>query len=188
MRGEIKPVVDGKNKSSSLLNYIISFFIYSMVLWVYNITANWVMFPDYTPSWILYGPYAPYAAFEIMAVMGLFKLAQKLGRKKDIRPTIIMLVVMSFIIFGLMDYLGSLIYEAIFGTVPWDFNGRIMNINGRVCCEHLTALTVIEIICVYIVQPFLSGALNKLSNRLRVILALLAVALILTDAVCTFIK
>ncbi len=179
-----------KNKANSFSNYIISFFIYSVVLWIYNMAENWVMLPpeSYSTKWILYGPYMPYEALCIMGIMGLFCLAVKLGKDKDINPTPIFLVVMSLMGLSVFEYLGSWVYELIFGTAPWDYSGRIMNINGRVCCEHIAALTVIELICVYIAQPFFNKTLNKLNIWVRYILALLLATIIITDIICTFMK
>ncbi len=178
-----------ENRANSFSNYIISFFIYSIVLWIYNMAENWVMLPpeSYSIQWILNGTYAPYTALEIMGVMGLFCLAVRLGKDKDINPTPIFLTVMSVILLSITEFFGSWVYELIFGTAPWDYSGRIMNINGRVCCEHIVALTVIELICVYIAQPFLNKALNRLNIWARYILALLCVTVILTDIICTFI-
>ncbi len=177
-------------RADSFSNYIICFFIYSVVLWIYNMVATWVMTPagSYSPTWVLYGPYAPYAALEIMGIMALFKLFQRLGKPKDINPTPIFLVVMSVILFSALEYLGSLCYELIFKTVPWDYSGRIMNINGRVCCEHIVALTVVELICVYVAQPFFNRVLNKIPVWVRYIFALLFATVITTDIVCTFMK
>ncbi len=177
-----------ENRANSFSNYIISFFICSIILWIYNMAENWVMLyaGGSGIKWILNGPYSPFAALEIMGVMGLFMLAVRLGESRDINPTPIFLVVMSVILFSVFEFFGSLIYETVRGSAPWDFGGRIMNINGRVCCERIVALTVIELAYLYVAQPFLNRVLNRIDIWIRYILALLFTVVILTDIICTF--
>ncbi len=171
-------MTEDKNKANSFWNYIISFFIYSIILWVYNVAENWVMFPSgsYDLGMVLFGPYAPYAALELMGIMGLFVLLAKLGKKRQINLTLISLIVMSIIGFAFFEYFGSWAYETIFGKLPWDYGERIMNINGRVCCEHIIALTVIEVAGVYVIQPFINKCFNKLNVWIRALLSLALVA------------
>lgn len=178
-----------EKRKNSFLNYIISFFIYSVVLWVYNIAENWVMFPPdgYDINWILRGPYAVYAALEVMAIMGIFALITRLGKKADIHPTLIFLIGISVIGFALFEYFGSWAYEAVFKTAHWDYDGRIFNINGRVCGERIIMLTIIEVICVYVAQPFINKSLTKVKPWIRYALAFVCAAAVLAYTVMAFI-
>lgn len=183
-------VLNEKNKADSFSSYIIGFFIYGVVIWLYKTAGAFAVMPtgDFLSERILYGPYAPYAALEVMAVMGLFHLFSRFGAKKNITPTLIFLIVMSVILFSVFEYFGSLFYEMALGSAPWNYSGKILNINGRVCCEQIVALTVIEVICTYIAQPFLNRKLKGLNIWLRLILALLFVTVVITDIICTFMK
>lgn len=172
-----------------MLCYVMSFFIYSVVIWLYNAVSGWIIYPDSGFSGgILYGPYSPFYAALIMLVMLLFNLIKKYGKEKDINPTLILLICMSVVLFGVFEYLGALIYEWIFGAVPWDYSGRILNINGRICCENTIFLTVFEVICVYFAQPYLNKNLNKLWPVAKIIISMAVVAVLLTDVICTFMK
>ncbi len=177
-----------KRHQAGALNYIISFFIYSVVLWIYRFVFSWAINPNGVETGILYGPYAPFYGLCIMLVMFVFNLIKKYGKDKDINPTPILLVVMSVVLFGALEFFGSWVYEIIFGVAPWNYNGMLYNINGRICCENTISLAVFELICVYIAQPFLNKNLNKMGDGAKIIIAMAVIFVLVTDIICTFMK
>ena len=181
-------MTEKRSREESVLNYIISFFVYSIFLWLYRFLFSWITNPKSVDFGILYGPYAPYMALCIMFVMLLFGLIKKYGKKKDINPTPILLIIMSVIILGALEFLGSFIYECIFKTVPWNYSGMRTNIGGRVSLLNTVILSVFELIIVYIAQPFLNKTLDKLGYSTRIIISMAIVTILLTDIVCTALK
>ncbi|MBR2916215.1 MAG: putative ABC transporter permease [Clostridia bacterium] len=177
-----------RKPEESVLNYIISFFIYSVVLWVYKVIFSWAVNPSGLETGVLYGPYMPFYGLCIMFVMLIFNLIKKYGKEKDINPTPILLIVMSVVLLGGLEFLGSLAYESIFKVAPWDYSKMVYNINGRICCENTIFLSVFELICVYIAQPFLNKILDKVWLSGRIIISMAIVAVLITDIICTFMK
>ena len=177
-----------ERQEESIFNYIISFFIYSVIWWFYRLAFSWVINPSEADTGILYGPYAPFYGLCIVLVMFIFNLIKKYGKDKEINPTPILLIVMSVVLFGALEFLGSLAYEAIFKVAPWNYSGMLYNINGRICCENIISLTVFEVICVYVAQPFFNRTFNKMWDSARIIISMLVIAILVTDIVCTFMK
>ena len=178
-----------KSGIEKISDYTISFFIYSVVIWIVNAVSKWLVFPEGGfDGGILYGPYAPFFALMVMGVMLVFNLIKKFGKDKDINPTGILLILMSIVLFLGMEYLGSLVIEFITDVKPWDYTNNIFNINGRICWENAIFLTVFELITVFVTQPFLNRKLEKLWLSARIIIAMTVVTVIITDVICTCMK
>lgn len=172
-------------RKNSFSNYIISFFIYSILVWICHVILNWAMYPGSSVGGVLHGPYLPFTGLCILLVMGVFRLIGKIG--EDIHPTPVLLVVLSCAMFGLLQYLFSLGFEGVFGFAPWDFSGRSFNINGRVCCESCAGFAVVELICVYILQPLLHRGLNKMNTCIKYVISALLTFGLLADIALTLI-
>lgn len=182
-------VTEEKNIIERNIDYIISFFIYSVVIWFFNAFSGWVINPEGGfDGGLLYGPYAPFQALLIMAVMLVFRFMKKYGKKKEINPTPILLLIMSVLIFMTAEYGFSLIYQWLTGSVPWDYGDMVFNINSRICWENTLFLTVGEFVCVYVTQPCLDENLKKFPLSARIIIAVGYVFLLFTDGICTFMK
>lgn len=170
-------------------DYIISFFIYSVVIWIFNALSGWIVNPaGGFDGGLLYGPYAPFLALLVMGVMLIFNLIKKYGKAKEINPTPVLLVIISLIVFLGFEYLGSVVYELITGQMPWDYSEKIFNINGRICWENTIFLTIFELICVYVAQPFFNREIDRVWLSAKLIIAMSIVAIFITDIVCTFLK
>ena len=91
-------------KEDKLSIYILSFFIYSVLLWCGNNAASWATMPS--GSWsvggFLFGPYAPFSGFCIILVMNIFYF---IGWKwKEINPSAVLLVFLTFLLVGIVEY------------------------------------------------------------------------------------
>lgn len=182
-------MTEGKSVTEKISEYIISFFIYSVVIWFFNAVSTWLVYPEGGfDGGLLMGPYAIFPALMIMGVMLIFNLIKIYGKPKDINPTPVLLVIISIVLFMGTEYSGSVIYELITGEMPWDYSLNIYNINGRICWENSIFLTVFELVCVYVAQPFFTKSFEKFPISARIIAAMAVVAIILTDIICTVIK
>lgn len=182
-------MTERKSVTEKTADYIISFFIYSVVIWTFNAISGWIVYPEGGfDGGMLYGPYAVFPALMVMGVMLVFNLIKIYGKPKDINPTPVLLVIISLVLFMGAEYLGSVIYELITGEMPWDYSMNIYNINGRICWENTVFLTVCELVCVYVAQPFFIKSLEKFPICVRIIASMSIAVIIFTDIVCTFIK
>ena len=182
-------MTERKSLTEKTADYIISFFIYSVVIWIFNAISGWIVHPQGGfDGGLLYGPYATFPALIVMGIMLIFNLIKKYGKTKDINPTPVLLVIISIALFMGAEYFGSVIYELVTGEMPWDYSWKIYNINGRICWENSIFLTVFELVCVYVAQPFLMSRLEKFPISARIITAMTMAVIILTDIICTFMK
>ncbi len=166
---------------------ILSFFIYSLLIWCGNNAATWATTPSesWTLSGFLHGPYAPFSGFCVIGVMNIFYF---IGSKwKEINPTAFLLIFLTFLLIGITEYTVSFFYELLWNSVPWDYGNLPLNLNGRTCIGHLTAITIFEVLCVYVIQPFLDNVLCKIPSCARYIAAFSLTALIIGDFAVTMI-
>ena len=63
----------------------------------------------------------------------------------------------------------------------WDYHGFFLNINGRVCLEGLLLFATGGIIVTYLVAPILANLLDKIGQKVKVILCIVLVSLIAFD-------
>ena len=78
--------------------------------------------------------------------------------------------------------------EFLTGTKPWDYSGNIFNINGRICWENAIFLTVFELICVYVAQPFINRNSDRIRVSVRAVIAFVMIGAVITDVIFTFLK
>ncbi|MBE7011791.1 MAG: hypothetical protein E7415_03870 [Ruminococcaceae bacterium] len=182
-------VTKNKSLTEKIADYSISFFIYSVAIWLFNAISNWLVNSQSGfDGGILYGPYTPFYAFLIMGVMSIYNLIKKYGKKKEINPTPILLILISLTVFMIAENFGCVILEKITGEMPWSYSNKVLNINGKICWENTIFLIIFELICVYIVQPFFNKKFRRLWLSARIILAMTVVAVMVTDIICTFMK
>ncbi len=167
----------GKFKTSGFSVYITGFFLMSVLYWIYDVVSSWLIYPPYKlqidAATVLYAMFA--GACMLLAAQ-IFRLIGKAG--KDINPTPILLIVMSVVIFGFLEYFMSLGFEKLFGYIPKNYGGRLFNINGRICCESCVSFAAFEFIYVYVANPLVRTGLSKLGRALQRIIS--AVIIILT--------
>lgn len=62
---------------------------------------------------------------------------------------------------SLVEYIGSLFQELVFGSTSWDYSKRFMNINGRICLQMTLIWGAFGLFFVRFVFPFLIRILEK---------------------------
>ena len=102
---------------------IFSFFCISISAWFLEIIFSLVVRGKLVSPGTLSGPWCP-----VYGTTFLFLLL--LIEKKD---SPIYNFVKIFVIASIVEYLASFISGEIFHNVIWDYSGRFLNINGRIC-------------------------------------------------------
>ena len=106
---------------------------------------------------------------------------------KEINPTAVLLVFLTFRLVGIVEYAVSFVYDILWGSIPWDYSNLPLNINGRTSIEHLSAITVFEVVCVYSIQPLLDRILGKIPTWVRYMIGISLIAVIIFDYTITMI-
>lgn len=158
----------------NLANAFILFFIYSVIGWITEVI--YVYF--YTKKWVnrgfLIGPYCPiYGCGSILIITLLTRYHND--------PLIVFF--MAIIICSLLEYTTSYILEKLFKTRWWDYSQRKFNINGRICLETLIPFGVMSLLVLYLLNPFITHALDLLTTSTINVLSLLLLILFVSDLI-----
>lgn len=133
----------------------LQFFIYAFLGWLCE--CIYCSFPK--RKWInrgmLQGPYCPIYGFGAIFVAGLL-------RPYDSKPWLVF--VLGVVITSVLEYVTSYILERLFHTKWWDYEGKFLNINGRVCFRNSFLFGMLSLFVVYVLDPFLLEWLHSFST------------------------
>ena len=85
-----------------------------------------------------------------------------------------------------VEYLGSLLQERFFGSISWDYTGRLLNINGRICLSMTLMWGMLGIMFSLMVCPLINRLFDIAANwpvkGLCILLSILMAADLLLSA------
>lgn len=169
--------------------YLMSFFIYSMFGWIYEVIIYLVNGHGFINRGFLFGPWLPVYGFGGLIL--LFCL-QKLMKKKittfkiNIMPVIIFLLIV--IITSIIEYLTSYFMEVIFNDRWWNYTNWALNINGRVALVPSLRFGVLGILVLYLFQPYIEKFSNKINIKAKKIIFYVLLIIIVLDTIFSICK
>ena len=94
-----------------------------------------------------------------------------------------------YIIGTLTEYIFSFLIEVILETDWWDYSGKILNINGRVCLLYSIFWGVLTLVLVKIINPFIDRVCNKIkakiSKKTLKIIVIVVIIFLFIDCILT---
>ena len=138
---------------------IFSFFCISISAWFLEIIFSLVVRGKLVSPGTLSGPWCP-----VYGTTFLFLLL--LIEKKD---SPIYNFVKIFVIASIAEYLASFISGEIFHNVIWDYSGRFLNINGRICLGMSFSFGLLGFIMMYRIEPWLRRIYIRFQERIKII-------------------
>ena len=90
-----------------------------------------------------------------------------------------------FLVGSIIEYVVSLIGEAIFHVVWWDYSDMAFNINGRICLETMIPFGFAGLILLYVLNPFFESLLNSLPQIFLNISAFILLTSFIIDNIIT---
>lgn len=157
--------------------YFILFLIYSFIGWVIEVCFTYVREHTLVNRGFLIGPYCPIYGFGCILMMFLLN-----GYLDD--P--IVLFVMAMVICSILEYLTSYFMEKLFKARWWDYSDRKFNINGRICLETLIPFGLLGCFLMYVLNPFISGLVLRMSESMINAIATLLFILFLIDNIVSY--
>ncbi len=165
-----------------VLMYILYFFFYSASGWLFE--SIYCSYP--VKKWInrgfLTGPLCPiYGAGALTFIICLTPISEKLiymnlfGNRILFTPVIVALVGM--VLSDVVEFLTSYIMEKLFHAHWWDYTGRILNIQGRICFSHTLIWGSASLVFVYFIHPLVESVALKIQMEV-IYLALAVIAVI----------
>ena len=162
------------NQSYSITTLILLFFTFSVIGWVWEVALFMLNEGTFVNRGTMFGPWLP-----IYGTGGL--LALVLLRKFFKNPILTFFAMM--VISGLIEYFTSYYLEVTRGVKWWDYSGYFLNLDGRICLEGLIVFGLGGCACIYYVAPLLNNIFEKISQKLRIPLCVILVALFIFDSV-----
>lgn len=149
------------NAKYSVTNYILMFFIFSIIGWIWEVLFHIVSEGRFVNRGTMFGPWLP-----IYGVGGLLILiCLKLLRKKPV-----LIFFGSMILAGTVEYITAWYLWIFNGAKWWDYTGYFLNIQGRVCLEGLLVFGLGGAAVTYFIGPSLNELLNKIKPKIATII------------------
>lgn len=162
------------DRSYSLINLIMMFFIFCFVGWVWEVSLAFISEDMFVNRGTLHGPWLPiYGTGGIILV-----LLKKLREKPALE------FVAAMVLCGCLEYFSSWYLEMTHdGQRWWDYTGYFLNINGRICAEGLLTFGLGGLAIVYLLAPALDNLLSRIDARKLGIVAAVLLVLYCADQV-----
>lgn len=158
----------------TFFSYFLLFLIYSFVGWAIEVVVTFNKEKRFVNRGFMLGPYCPIYGYSSI-IMILY-----LSRYRSSFVTVFLLAV---VVCSLMEYLVSYFMEKLFKARWWDYSNRKFNINGRVCLENSIWFGLLGALLIYIVNPFLSGIIAKISDKTLIIVGSALLVIFITDLI-----
>ena len=145
------------DRSYSLINLIMMFFIFCFVGWVWEVSLAFISEDMFVNRGTLHGPWLPiYGTGGVIILVLLKKLREKPALE----------FVAAMVLCGCLEYFSSWYLEMTHdGQRWWDYTGYFLNINGRICAEGLLTFGLGGLTIVYLLAPALDNLLSRIDAR-----------------------
>lgn len=163
------------DRSYSLVNLIMMFFIFCFVGWVWEVSLAFISEGMFVNRGTLHGPWLPiYGTGGVIILVLLKKLREKPALE----------FVAAMVLCGCLEYFSSWYLEMTHdGQRWWDYTGYFLNINGRICAEGLLTFGLGGLAIVYLLAPALDNLLSRIDARKLGIVAAVLLVLYCADQV-----
>ena len=130
---------------------------------------------------LLYGPFCP--IYGVGAVAIIYTL-------KNLKNNVHTLFIGGFIVGGVVEYLISLFGELVMNVKWWDYSGRVLNINGRICVAYCFFWGILTVYLLKILNPKVDKIIEKVKDKidikkLKKFTIMVAVLLVMDTALST---
>lgn len=122
-------------------------------------------------SGILYGYWTPIYGLGVLLILTIFYFIAKKVKNKYIRP--IILFFSCALILGLLELLGGLFIENVFGRVFWNYSDEVFSIFKYTSLKMMFLWGLSSIILIYIIHPFVHFFIKKIPRFISYTLAFL---------------
>jgi len=157
--------------------WFIMFIIYSFVGWIIDICDVYYKYKKIVNRGFFIGPYCPIYGVGVLLMIFLLK---------DYTNNFLVLFILATVLCMTLEYLTSYVMEKWFNARWWDYSDRKFNLNGRICLETTIPFGLAAMLVMYIVNPFLTGLLDKVPNNIVIIIAIILIIVFLIDAIISF--
>ena len=162
---------------NTILNFVFYFFIYSFMGWLLEVSAKFVEEKKFVNRGFLLGPICPIYGYCMVLLILLIGTGDK---------DILSIFLKSILVCASIEYVTSFVMEKVFKARWWDYSTKRFNINGRVCLETMLPFGIMGTLALYFLQPNFTKFVGLFSYKLKLIIAIIMLALYLFDNAVSF--
>ena len=141
-----------------VIDLIYMFFIFCFIGWVWEVDLHLFQYHEFVNRGTLYGPWIPIYGFGGAGMVIL------LDRYRENPVKVFMLGVT---LSAILEYATSFVLDFMFNASYWSYNDMMFNVNGRICLAGLVAFGLGGLAGIYLAEPSISRAVNKMPVRTR---------------------
>ena len=154
--------------------FINSFFVYSLLGYIFEMLFGILTGAHNPESGILYGPWTfIYGIASILIILISEKLFKNLHMKRWKETIIVFFIIVPVLM--CLEWLGGILIEVIFGFTFWQYNGYTFEVGKYTCLEMGIVWGLMAIIFIYVIRPYLDKYIKKIPKWLTIILIILFV-------------
>lgn len=180
-----------KGKKRTLSAIIISFMIYAIAGWCYEVILETFIYKwGFSNRGVLFGPYCPIYGVGIFL---LIFLLERFKRHKEEKFTMkllkpLLIFVGCTLIATIVELIASYILEFATGSWPWQtYKDYKINFQGRIALSTSLRFGIGGTACIYIVQPLFDFILSKFDKKKLNIAAIIVLAVLAVDCIFSFV-
>lgn len=158
--------------------YSILFFIYSFIGWLMEVILSLYNEHKFVNRGFLLGPCCPIYGFGSLLLYFLLK---------NYTNNFIVLFILTMFICSLLEYTTSYIMEKIFKLRWWDYTNMKYNLNGRICLETMTPFSLLGVIAIKYVTPYLIKFINNFSLKVTLTISIILITIFIVDIIISLI-
>lgn len=169
--------------------YFVCFILYSVIGWLYEVFLEVVVYGwGFSNRGVLYGPYCVIygiGALVLIFSLGFLKRQKICIGKVPITPVLVFLGIMA--ITAAIELAGSYIMEWMTGGWLWDYRTYALNFQGRIALNPSVRFGIGGMLFLYVLQPLFEKMIGKWTKRCLGLVSGVLGALLLADALVTFV-
>ncbi len=147
------------------------FFVYSILGYILEMIFGFVIGAN-AESGILYGPWTPiYGVASVLIIVISEKMFKNLHMPRWIETIIVAFILT--ILLMVLEWLGGILIEFIFGFSFWDYSDYKFNFGKYICLEMAFVWAILSVIFIYIIRPFLDRFIKKIPKWLTKVIGIL---------------
>ncbi|MDR1095360.1 MAG: putative ABC transporter permease [Spirochaetaceae bacterium] len=128
-----------------LLYYFLYFCLMSFLGWIIETVYRSVREKRWVNPGFLFGPFLPIYGFGAVIITFI-------NRELEVIPSVTAWVI-TLLSPTLLEYIGACVMERIFGLKLWDYRGRFLNIQGRICLRFSLYWAFCAALLITVIQP-----------------------------------
>ena len=169
-----------------LLNYVLMFFLYSIIGWTvestYRSLGETVRARKTTKekkiinSGFLYGPLCPIYGTGALVFEILLTPFQKHWWA---------VVLLGMVFADIVEYITSVLMEKLFHARWWDYSHEFLNLHGRICLKHTIYWAIFSTLYIYAIRPVYEYMIDFIPQNVRNIMVIVILAVFSVDLLLT---